>query len=187
LRNILKQMMAMFALATPAAASADSLGRLEWLIDKRFDVPQMTVAEAQAALRESPQNWLVLDVREAGEYAVSRLPSAVRVPPDADADAFMRAVGDSVNGMQLLFYCSVGQRSSKLADRVQEDVTAAGGLGVANLRGGIFRWHSEHGPLVNAEGPVDRIHPYNAIWGRLMPRDNPDASVDAGARPTNHR
>lgn len=173
--------------AAPAVASADNLGRVEWLIDKRFDVPQMTVAEARSALDASPQDWLLIDVREADEFAVSRLPSAVRVPPDADADAFMRAVGDSVAGKQLLFYCSVGQRSSKLANRVQEDVTAAGGLGVANLRGGIFRWHGEHGPLVNAEGPVDRIHPYNAIWGRLMPRDNPDASIDTGARPTNHR
>ena len=151
MRNILKQMMAMFALATPAAASADSLGRLEWLIDKRFDVPQMTVAEAQAALRESPQNWLVLDVREAGEYAVSRLPSAVRVPPDADADAFMRAVGDSVNGMQLLFYCSVGQRSSKLADRVQEDVTAAGGLGYRQCR----RRHGEGGDVPPTDERAD--------------------------------
>lgn len=172
------------ALVAPASAMADGLGRVEWLVDQRFDVPEVTVGDARAALSADSDGWLIVDVREPEEYAISHLPGAVRVPPDADAEAFMQAVGGKVAGRGVLFYCSVGQRSSKLAARVQDAVSDAGGTGVANLRGGIFRWHGEHGPLVNAAGPVDRIHPYNAVWGRLMPRDNPpEPALDESEKP----
>ena len=154
-------------------AMADGLGRMEWLVDVRYDIPEVTVDEAKTALANSSAEWVVLDVREPDEFAVSRLPGAVRIPPDADIETFTQVVGDSLADKRVLFYCSVGQRSSKLASRMEDAVREAGGLGVANLRGGIFRWHGAYGQLVNADGPVDRIHPYNAVWGKLMPRKNP--------------
>ena len=164
-------------LSTPLVAVADALARVEWMVNKRFDIPEVTVAEAQAELSTHPEDWLVLDVREPDEYAVSHLAGAVRVPPDTDVETFVKDIGDAAKDKHLLFYCSVGQRSSKLAARVQDAVREAGGNGVTNLRGGIFRWHGEHGALVNGGGAVDRIHPYNAVWGLLMPRGNPPKSA----------
>ena len=155
----------------------EGLSGIEWLVDKRYDIPEITVDTAQSELAAEPDGWLVLDVREPDEYAVSHLPGAVRVPPDADVSTFQQIIGGAAKGKQVLFYCSVGQRSSKLATRMQDAVREAGGEGVANLRGGIFRWHGEHGALVDADGPVDRIHPYNSVWGKLMPRDNPPESA----------
>ena len=154
-------------------AMMNALEGIEWLVDQRYDIPEVTVAEAEALLETHPEDWRVLDVREPDEYAVSHLPGAIRVPPDAGSEAFLQTVGDQLADKRVLFYCSVGQRSSKLASRMQDVVREAGGTGIANLRGGIFRWFGEHGPLVNADGPVDRIHPYSAVWGALIPRDNP--------------
>nr|MBV6629578.1 rhodanese-like domain-containing protein [Oceanococcus sp. HetDA_MAG_MS8] len=154
-------------------ATADGLGRMEWLVDVRYDIPEVTVDEAKVALANDPAEWVVLDVREPDEFAVSHLPGAVRIPPDADIETFTQVVGDTLADKRVLFYCSVGQRSTKVASRMEDAVREAGGQGVANLRGGIFRWHGAHGPLENASGPVDRIHSYNAIWGKLMPRKNP--------------
>ena len=165
-------------------AVADGLSGIEWLIDKRYDVPDTTVEAAQTELANEPDGWLVLDVREPEEYAVSHLPGAVRVPPDADVSTLQRIIGTAAQGRQVLFYCSVGQRSSKLAARVQDAVLEAGATNVSNLRGGIFRWYAEHGELVNADGPVDRIHPYNAVWGQLMPRKNaPHQTTGESDRP----
>ena len=169
---------------TAVIVVADGLSGIEWLIDKRYDVPVTTVDVAQSELANDPGGWLVLDVREPEEYAVSHLPGAVRVPPDADVSTIQRIIGTAAPGKQVLFYCSVGQRSSKLAARVRESILEAGATNVSNLRGGIFRWYAEHGELVNADGPVDRIHPYNALWGQLIPRENPPGqTTDDSDRP----
>lgn len=166
-------LMLVSVLLLPSVATADALGGIEWLVNKRFDVPEITAEEAQAILSDDAGNWLVVDVREPEEYAVSHLPGAIRISLDTDRETFTQQFGGALAGKHVLFYCSVGQRSSKLAARLQDAVRDAGGADIANLRGGIFRWHGEHGTLVNAEGSVGRIHPYNAVWGRLMPRENP--------------
>ena len=157
-------------LAAPLSAHADMLAWVETKVAKRYAVRQLPVAEARAALHAQPENWLVLDVREAEEFSVSHLPGAVHVAPDTTAEEFADQFSDDMTGRRVLLYCSVGQRSSKLADRIAATVEAAGGQGVANLRGGIFRWHGEHGPLVNADGPTDEVHPYNWFWGWLRPQ-----------------
>ena len=154
---------------SPFAAQADALAWVEARIAKRHAVAQLSVADAQAALRAVPGDWLVLDVRESEECAVSRLPGAVRVAPQLSAKEFAARFADDIAGKHVLLYCSVGQRSSSLADRVTDVVESAGGQGVANLQGGIFRWQGEGGPLVNADGPTDAVHPYNRFWGLLRP------------------
>jgi 3-mercaptopyruvate sulfurtransferase SseA len=68
-------------------------------------------------------------------------------------------------------YCSVGIRSARVADRLRH----AGIGAVYNLDGSIFRWASEGRPVVRDGEPVRAVHPYNAVWGRLLPRDlHPD-------------
>lgn len=155
---------------SPPQAHADLLAWVESRLAKRHPVAERTVAQAREALRASPDDWLVLDVRTAEEFAVSHLPGAVHVPPDTTTDEFSRRFGDALAGRHALFYCSVGQRSIALAARVSAVVGASGGQGAYNLRGGIFRWQAEHGPLRDAVGPTCAVHPYNRFWGLLMPR-----------------
>ncbi|MBD2022259.1 rhodanese-like domain-containing protein [Leptolyngbya sp. FACHB-36] len=138
---------------------------LKRLIRLQFpDVRQISTAELADWLDqpERPQP-IVLDARTADEYAVSHLPNAQRVDPNAVDFA---ALSNCAN-MPIVVYCSVGYRSSRLSDRLQ----AAGFNQVANLEGSIFEWANEGRPLFQAGEAVKQVHPYNATWGRLLRRE----------------
>lgn len=114
---------------------------------------------------------VLADVREADEYIVSRIPGAVRIDPESSIDAVLQAVGD-VSGKQVVFYCSVGLRSSTLARRVRARLRQAGAVKVANLSGGLFRWHNEDRALVNGLGETDLVHKFSDYWGQLIRRQS---------------
>lgn len=126
--------------------------------------------EILASHLSAPDNLRLYDVREADEFAVSRLRDAARLSPAASPRAALRQIGGDISGRSFIFYCSVGQRSSRIADRVQDALMSSGARGVHNLRGGIFAWHNQSLPLVNANGQTPYIHPFNAAWGRLLER-----------------
>lgn len=113
---------------------------------------------------------IVFDVRTPQEYAVSHLPGAIHVAPGMGTRDFLEHYGNKVKGKTAVFYCSVGVRSSRLADKVADSLKARGATAVDDLAGGIFAWHGERRELVDAEGPTDFVHPYNASWGRLLAR-----------------
>lgn len=65
----------------------------------------------------------------------------------------------------MIVYCSIGWRSSALAQRLQ----AAGFTNVANLHGSLFAWAAEGRPL-ESNGAVARVvHPYSPQYGFLLP------------------
>jgi hypothetical protein len=66
----------------------------------------------------------------------------------------------------------VGVRSSRLAERSREWLRRHGAASVSNLRGGIFRWHGERRPLVDARGPTEALHGFDRHWRRLAPRQD---------------
>ncbi len=113
---------------------------------------------------------VVFDVRTPEEHAVSHLPGAIHVEPDMGAAAFLERYGKQVKGKTVVFYCSVGVRSSRFAERVAQGLKARGATAVDDLAGGIFAWHGEGRALVDAKGPTDFVHPYDASWGRLLAR-----------------
>lgn len=113
---------------------------------------------------------LLLDARTPEEFAVSHLPGAVRVDPNASSEALADEVA-TLRGSDcerpVVVYCSVGIRSARVVERLQQ----AGIDAVYNLDGAIFRWASEGRPVLCDGEPVRDVHPYNAVWGRLLPRD----------------
>jgi len=113
-------------------------------------------------------DFLLLDVREEDEFAVSRLKGAERVDPGIWRRSFMNRFADRVRGKTVIFYCSVGVRSSKLAQQVQAALKEQGAKAVYNLDGGIFAWHNEARTLVNAKGKTQFVHPFDEHWGRLV-------------------
>lgn len=113
---------------------------------------------------------IVLDVREEDEYAVSHLEGALRVSPQASADDVVALIGNGAQDADIVFYCSVGVRSSKLASRVADRLERAGAHRIANLSGGVFRWHNEARPLTVGNRPTEFVHPYDATWKRLVER-----------------
>ena len=139
------------------------------IISDHPNLTHVSAAEIDALIGDD-DNILLLDVREDKEFAVSHIDGALRVDPDISPADFMARFGAQAAGKQVILYCSVGRRSSKLGARVKEPLMAAGAKNVANLEGGLFRWHNNHGPLSNASGETESVHPYNVWWARLLER-----------------
>lgn len=131
------------------------------------DVPTVSTDRLAAELDGRPAP-LLLDARGPDEYAVSHLPGARRVDPDASAGDLAAALGTAARDRPVVVYCSVGVRSAGVAERLR----AAGFADVRNLDGSVFRWANEGRPLVRGGAGSDaaarEVHPYDAVWGRLL-------------------
>lgn len=133
------------------------------------DYPALDHVKAEAVLQRlqnAPGRTLIWDSRPVPEYAVSHIPTAVQIEPDARAEDLLTRF--DVSGKDIVIYCSVGRRSSIVGERTRAELLAAGARSVANLEGGIFAWHNSGRALVNASGPTQAVHPYDEFWGRLI-------------------
>lgn len=134
------------------------------LIERYPAVEHITTKELAVLPRE---RVVLIDVRAADEFNVSHLKNAIRVAPSTSADHFITQYAEQLAGKKVVFYCSVGERSSRLAEAVI-NAQSEFDLDVRNLAGGIFKWHNEQRQLVNARGATPNIHPFNSFWGRLL-------------------
>ena len=151
-----------------------TLEKIHHNILSRFpDVKHITPEQLQ---RKPTSTVLLFDVREQEEYAVSHIAGAKRIPPEMDANTFLREYGAATEGKTLIFYCSVGRRSSAMAQRLTKN-SALMATSIFNLQGGIFNWHNLNYSLVDARKPTDAIHPYNPYWGLLLERREHVTSV----------
>lgn len=123
--------------------------------------------EALAAMQAAGKDIILLDVRARDEYDVSHIPGALQVDPGASKTDIAALLADTDPAAEIVVYCSVGRRSSRLGSRV---LNALDGRDVSNLRGGIFAWHNQARPLEDAQGATDAVHPYNDRWGKLVDR-----------------
>ena len=103
---------------------------------------------------------ILLDVRSTEEFAVSRIPGAQHVLPNAALDFAERELASADRAQLIVVYCSVGLRSAVAA----RDLRFLGFTQVKNLRGSLFQWANEGRGLEG--GAV--VHPYNDYWGRLL-------------------
>ena len=148
----------------------------DWLLDAAIMMIERThrvenlATDELAAMLAGAEPPLLFDIRTAEEYEKSRISTAVRLDPDTSLDDFAARYGSLVTGRDLLFYCSVGQRSSELLERVESACEKEGAKSCRNLRGGIFRWYNEGKPVVDASGLTDNIHGYDPIWGMMVER-----------------
>lgn len=158
------------ALAWPALAGGPPpWPELKVDIRRRYPgVPQLTVPALQAWLQDtSKPPPLLLDVRTAEEFADGHLAGAVRVGSAREAMKLLQA-RPAVAAVVL--YCSVGERSSALAQALMsQDVR-----GVQNLEGSLFEWANSGHVVVGQGGDSGRsgtVHPYDRQWGRLLRRE----------------
>ena len=108
-------------------------------------IPTIDVAEAERRLREDPAGPILLDVREASEFAEVRAPGALLVP----TSTFMTRVGDLPPDRPLLVVCHLGGRSAAVAGYL----IRAGRTDVVNVAGGMEAW--ERAELPVRRGPLD--------------------------------
>ena len=156
-------LLLVLGLASPALALAQEIS---WAVIKKQirttypDVPHVSTDTLAARLAHATAP-LLLDVRSEAEYAVSHLPGARHLPPETED---FEALADLPRETPLVTYCSVGYRSAAMARRLR----AAGFTHVENLEGSIFQWANEGRPVVRAGAEVRDVHPYDALWGRLL-------------------
>ena len=124
------------------------------------DLPQMTVAALQRALREEPRHVL-LDARARAEFDISHLAEASWTPDLATAVARLAALGKDTF---IVVYCSVGWRSAGVAQQLLQ----RGYTRVFNLEGSLFEWANAGLPVYQDGRVVKQVHPYNARWGALL-------------------
>jgi rhodanese-related sulfurtransferase len=118
-------------------------------------VQQMTTAVFLQKITDTtrPQP-LILDSRTEEEFAVSHIAGATRILDGEDEAIVLKNISKST---PIVAYCSVGYRSSKLAQKLMGE----GFQEVFNLEGGIFQWANE-GHL------TQQVHPYNKSWGIFL-------------------
>lgn len=169
---------ALCALAVQVGCSQDLTWRaVNQMIKTNYpDVPTITTDSLADRLdNQSAPRPLLLDARTPEEYAVSHLPEARRVDPDASSVPALDTLSQST---PIVVYCSVGYRSARLASRLRDQ-----GFDAVNLKGSIFRWANEGRPVVRDGTPVRAVHPYDDTWGRLLNEPlrastSPDAGPD---------
>ena len=156
-------LLALVALAACAGQATDpTWAGLETRIAKTFpDVPSIDTATLSELIQDPLQPVVLIDVREADEFAVSHLESAVRATSIEQAAAL---ADNAPEGATIVAYCSVGYRSAALVAKLQE----RGLAGVFNLEGSIFRWANEDRPLYRGELPVRQVYPFDESWGTLL-------------------
>jgi rhodanese-related sulfurtransferase len=140
-----------------------ALNKMILTVRHRFpDVQQISTTKLAAWLADParPQPQL-LDVREPAEYVVSHLAGAIRISPHASAAKVMARINPH---RPVVVYCSVGYRSSQLAQQLQR----AGFTNVMNLEGSIFAWANEGRPLAADGHPATLVHPYNRKFGQML-------------------
>ena len=110
----------------------------------RPDETTMTVEEMSpsrfAERRNAGELWQLLDVREAWELEVARLPDAIHIPMGEVA----QRMDELDRERPLAVMCHGGVRSLRVATFLQE----AGFPAIANLTGGIDRWSQDVDPTV---------------------------------------
>lgn len=162
---------------------ADLTGMKQTIRARFPGVRQVSTSELAGWLQQ-PNKPLLLDARAPAEYAVSHLPNARLAATEEQALAILQA---EPRDRLVVAYCSVGYRSSALAEQLQR----RGYTNVYNLEGSIFEWANEGRPLFRTrvatpslagsgakvepapqgEQPAKQVHPYDARWGVYLKRE----------------
>lgn len=141
---------------------------VEAAVTRLLPVPEITPVELAKRI-ETGARLVLLDVREAAEYAQSRIPGAIRVQPGTPAPAVIARHGAAMEGAMVVFYCAVGWRSGLKVQGIRQAAAQVPADALFNLRGGIFRWYAEGRAL--AFGPdASGVHPFSKSWGQLLRR-----------------
>ena len=134
----------------------------DWIKRDWPEVAQISTLElAGRMVASSEANPLLIDVRTQEEYEVSHLPGAIWAETPSQIASALREVSDR---RAVVFYCSVGVRSSRAA----AELVRSGRANVFNLQGSIFKWANEGRPLIANDRAVHVVHPYNERWGVLL-------------------
>ena len=168
--KIFFKLLMVFALIISQNTQANSsLWFTEQMVSFRFGVNQISHQKLQTMLSaDNTHTVLIFDVRRPEEYQTSRIKGSILIAPDMTEQEFMAQYGDKIPGKSLVFYCSVGYRSSQFIQRIEEPAKAKNVTMISNLKGGIFRWYNEQHLVINDTGETDDMHPSDESWADMI-------------------
>ena len=140
-----------------------ALGAVQRIAARKFPAVQWLEPEELALWRSdsSKAQPLLLDARTPPEYAVSHLKGATRIDPRMP---LLKGIGAFPRDTPVVVYCTVGYRSARVAQWLRRQ----GFRTVYDLAGGLFAWANEGRPMEADGRAALSVHPYNAVWGRLL-------------------
>lgn len=124
------------------------------------EVPQLSTERLAELVREDA-DVVLLDARSKEEFEISHLQGAVRATSVRMARKALEEHGEKPT---VVVYCSVGYRSSRLAQRLRDH----GVEDVFNLEGSLFKWANEGRPVYRGSEQVLPVHPFDEDWGELL-------------------
>lgn len=110
-------------------------------------VPEISVANAEQAIREA--NVLV-DVREADEFAAGHLPGAVHIARGMLEFRFQGMPALQSRDIKIVLYCKTSGRAALAGAALLE----MGYLNVQNITGGFDAWVAAGKPVAKPEAPA---------------------------------
>lgn len=121
--------------------------------------------DAEALYRDY-SDYLILDAREFDEFEISHLPGAMFIGYKNYQSELMEDVHPST---PIVVYCSIGYRSEKIGEKLQE----MGFQKVHNLYGSLFEWANRGLPLDDIKGQrTTTVHGYNRSWSKWLTNPN---------------
>ena len=113
----------------------------------RSRIQEVTTEQAEQALLRAD---VLLDVREADEFAAGHLPGAIHVSRGLLEFKLSGTPSLSARDLKVVLYCKTGGRSALAALAMQD----MGYLDVVSLAGGIDAWIAAGKPLVKPQSPT---------------------------------
>lgn len=149
--------------------AGSSLWLTEQMISLRFNVHNISHYQLQTLLPAIDNHHVLLfAVRRPEEYQMSRIKGSIQITPEMSAQDFISRYGKSIRNKTLIFYCSVGYRSSEFIQRIEKQARKNSVIEMSNLEGGIFRWYNERHQVINNDGETDEMHPSDDSWANLI-------------------
>ena len=149
------------------APCSKSLSKVHAGIEKAYE--NVSHIESRTLRQMESNDVVIFDVREFDEYQVSHIKGAIQLDPDMDSEDFEDEYSELIEDKVVVFYCSVGVRSSAQASSLEYVLNDAKVAAAYNLKGGLFQWHNESHPVVkDTDTSTEDIHPYDDDWGKLI-------------------
>jgi len=103
-------------------------------------MPEITATELKQRL-DNGDDIQIIDVREAHEVAIAKIPNAIHIP----LGQVLNRVSEIDSDKETVVHCKMGGRSAKAIELLQRSGFTGN---LTNLKGGITAWSNEVDPSV---------------------------------------
>jgi len=117
------------------------------VLQAKADVHEIALQDAEEAIRQAD---VLIDVREADEFAAGHLPGAVLVPRGLLEFKLSGTPALSSRDRKVVLYCKTSGRAALAAQTMQ----SMGYLNVASIAGGFDAWAAAGKTVVKPEQPA---------------------------------